>query len=107
MVDTAYVQSNTCDGICDSSRLVRGDVSFYLLQGPTKLRHNVLPWKPTTFINDYTFSLVFSVEEPERSLYPPFLHVWIMVRGPNERVPVDFRTFRTDRNDDSKWQVEV
>jgi hypothetical protein len=31
----------------------------------------------------------------------------MMVRGPNERVPVDYRTFRTDRNDDTKWQVAV
>jgi hypothetical protein len=31
----------------------------------------------------------------------------MMVRGPSERVSVDFRTFRTDRNDDSKWQVVV
>jgi hypothetical protein len=29
------------------------------------------------------------------------------VRGPNERVPVDFRTFRTDRNDGTRWQVAV
>jgi hypothetical protein len=73
----------------------------------TKLRNNVLSWKPTSLINDYTFSLVFWVEEPERSLYRPFFHMWMMVRRPNERAPVDFRTFRTDRNDDSKWQVAV
>ena len=66
----------------------------------------MLPWTPNV-INDYTFSLVFWVEEPERSLYPPFFHVWMNVRGPNERVPVDFRTFRTDRNDETRWQVAV
>jgi hypothetical protein len=32
---------------------------------------------------------------------------WIMVRGANERVPVDFRTFRSDRNDGTTWQVGV
>jgi hypothetical protein len=30
-----------------------------------------------------------------------------MVHGPNERVPVDFRTFRTDRNNGTRWQVAV
>jgi hypothetical protein len=47
------------------------------------------------------------VEEPERSLYPPFFHVLMNDRGPNEKVPVDFRTFRTDRNDGTRWQVAV
>jgi hypothetical protein len=76
MANTTFVQSNTCAGMCDGSRLVRGDMSFYLLQGPTKLRNSVLPWKPTTFIYDYIFSLVLLwVEEPERGLYPPFFHV--------------------------------
>jgi hypothetical protein len=104
--DSSYVQSNTCAGIGDGSRLVRGDMSFYLLQGPTKLRTSVLPWTPT-FVNDYTFSVVFWVEEPERSIYPPFFHVWMNVRGPNERVPVDFSSFRMDRNDGTRWQVAV
>jgi hypothetical protein len=54
-----------------------------------------------------TFSPVFLIEKPERSLYPPFFQVWIIVRGPNEKVPVDFRTFRTDRNDDTRWRVAV
>jgi hypothetical protein len=71
MADSSYVQSSTCAGICEGSRLVRGDMSFYLMQGPTKLRTSVLQWTPT-IKNDYTFSLVFWVEEPERSLYPPF-----------------------------------
>jgi hypothetical protein len=47
------------------------------------------------------------VEQPERNLYPSFFHVWMTARGPNERVPVDFRTFRTDRNDGTRWQVAV
>jgi hypothetical protein len=67
---TAYVKSNTyaetCDGV--GSRLVRGKMSFDLLHGPTKLRKNLLPHEPTTSIDDYTFSLVFWVEDPERSL---------------------------------------
>jgi hypothetical protein len=81
-------------------------MSFYLLQGPTKLRSSVLPWTPIV-INDYTFSLVFWVEEPERSLSPSFFHVWMNVGGPNERVPVDFRSFCVDRNDGTMWQVAV
>jgi hypothetical protein len=81
-------------------------MSFYLLRGPTESRTSVIPWTPI-LINEYTFSLVFWVEEPERSLYPPFFNVWITARGPNNRVPIDFRTFRMDRNDDSKWQVAV
>jgi hypothetical protein len=63
MADSSYVQSNVCAGICDGSRLVRGNMSFYILQGPTKLRTCVLPWTPT-IINAYTFSLIFRVEEP-------------------------------------------
>jgi hypothetical protein len=31
----------------------------------------------------------------------------MMVNGPNEKVHVDFRTFRTDRNDGTRWQVAV
>jgi hypothetical protein len=108
MADSHYVQSNTCAGICDGSQLVRGDMSFYLLQGPTRFRTSVLPWTPT-FISDFTFSLVFWVDEPERSLYPPFFHVWMMAHGPNEKVPVDFRTFRTDRNDGTRcrWRSHI
>jgi hypothetical protein len=106
MADSPYVHDNICAGICDGSRLVRGDMSFYLLQGPTDSRTSVIPWTPIV-INDYTFSLVFWVEVPERNLYPPFFNVWIAARGPNDRVATDFRTFRRDRNDDSKWQVAV
>jgi hypothetical protein len=43
IADSSYVQSNTCAGICDGSRLVRGGMSFYLLRGPTKSRSSVLP----------------------------------------------------------------
>jgi hypothetical protein len=85
MADTAYVQSNTCAGICDGFRMVRGNMSFYLLQGPTKLIKSPT-WrsamKSHEFFNEHTFSLVFWVKEPERSLYPPFFHVLMMVRGP-------------------------
>jgi hypothetical protein len=62
MADSPYVQSNTCAGICGGSQFVRGDMSFYLLQGPTKFRKSVLPWTPTTFISDFTFSIVFWVD---------------------------------------------
>jgi hypothetical protein len=31
----------------------------------------------------------------------------MIARGPNERVPVDFRTSRMDRNDGMRWQVAV
>jgi hypothetical protein len=48
--------------------MVRGDMSYYLFQGPTKLGKSVLPWEIATFMNDYTFSPVFWVEEPERIL---------------------------------------
>jgi hypothetical protein len=99
-------KATPCVGICDGSRLVRGDVSFYVLQGPTKLITSVLPWTPTIII-DYTISLVFWVEEPERRLYPPFFHVWMTFRRPNERAPVDFRSFRMDRNNGTRWQVAV
>jgi hypothetical protein len=67
---------------------------------------SVFPWTPI-IINDYTFSLVFWVEEPRRSLYLPFFHVWMMVRGPIENVPVDLRTFRTNSNDGTRWEVAV
>jgi hypothetical protein len=79
---------------------------FFLRQGATKLRTSVLPWTPIV-INDYIFSLVFWVEEPERRFSPSFFHVRMNVRGPNERVPVDFRSFRVDRNDGTRWQVAV
>jgi hypothetical protein len=69
--------------------------------------YTVLLTTTPTIINVFTFSLVLSVEEPERSLYLPFFHVWMNVRGPNERVPVGFRSFRTDRNDGTRWEFVV
>ena len=110
MADSPYVQSSACAGLCDGSRLVRGDMSFYLLQGPTVTRRSVQRWEPDV-VTDFSFSLVFWVDEPERPLasHPPFFHVWLLSRGGSDRVPVDFRTFRTDREEGegARWQVAV
>jgi hypothetical protein len=57
MPDSSHVHSNTCTGMCDGSRLFRGDMAFYLIQCPTKLRKSVLPWTPV-FINGFILSLM-------------------------------------------------
>jgi hypothetical protein len=41
MADSPYVQSKMCAGICDGSQLVRGSISFYLLQSPAIFRKSV------------------------------------------------------------------
>jgi hypothetical protein len=67
MADSPYVQSNACAGLCDGSRLVRGDMSFYLLQVPTVTRRSVQRWEPDV-VTEFTFSFVVWVDEPERPL---------------------------------------
>jgi hypothetical protein len=110
MADSPYVQSSACTGMSDGSRLVRGDMSFYLLRGPTVTRRSVQRWEPDV-VTDFAFSLVFWVDEPERPIAsrPPFFDLWLLSRGGSDRVPVDFRTFRTDRDDGegTRWHVAV
>jgi hypothetical protein len=110
MADSPYVHSSAGARLCDGSRLVRGDMSFYLLQGPTVMRRSVQRWEPDV-VTDFTFNLVFWVDEPERPLasHPSFFHVRLLSRGGSDRVPVDFRAFRTDREEGegTRWQVAV
>jgi hypothetical protein len=45
----------------------------------------------------------------EAPLAPPFFHIRLLSRAGSDRVPVDFPTFRTDRDDSNtvRWQVAM
>eukprot|EP00873_Tetraselmis_striata_P039774 jgi/Tetstr1/460038/TSEL_005358.t1 len=113
MADTPYLQSTACGGITLGDNLATlGELQFKFYETQTLVFTDVYPWTPGDTL-DFSFSLVFWTDEPERPISQSFYHLWVSsgqatpVSGNSGvvRVAFDFKTFEMDRT--SPWSVAV